>query len=81
MNPVDIRSYGGPTGFGSACNDVIKPVSPLRNFSHGGDHELMLIVACYIFDPVFPTSGLGHAMTEDGNPMMFGFSAFVQEPS
>jgi hypothetical protein len=41
----------------------------------------MLIVACYEFRPLFPTTGLGFAMNEDGLSTMYGFSGFVQEPS
>ena len=81
LNPIDIRTYSGPTGQPSDCNNTYPAISPSRNFSHGGAHQLMLIVACCEFRPLFPTTGLGFAMNEDGVSTMYGFSGFVQEPS
>jgi hypothetical protein len=82
MNPIDIRTYSGPTGQPSDCNNTYPPISPLRNFVHGGEHQMMLIVACYKFRPIFPTTGLGFSFDGvSGGSRMFGFSGFVQEPS
>ena len=82
MNPIDIRTYTGPTGQPSDCHNTYPPISPLRNFVHGGEHQMMLIVACYKFRPIFSTTGLGFAFDDvTGGSKMFGFSGFVQEPS
>ena len=81
MNPINPRSF---TGFdGSAdCADTSQPVTPSRSFVHGNEHELMLMRACYMFKPVFPTSGLGYAYTKDGSgrSKMVALTGFVQEP-
>lgn len=82
MNPIDVRTFNGNDG-PTDCVDVSEPLTPLLSFVHGGEHEMMLIRACYPFKPVFPTSGLGYALEKDGSgrAQMFAFSAFVQEPS
>jgi hypothetical protein len=82
MNPINIRTYTGPSGQPSDCTNTYPEISPLRNFVHGGEHELMLVVACYEFRPIFPTTGLGFAFSTDTDlSRMYGFSGFVQEPS
>jgi hypothetical protein len=82
LNPIDIDTYAGPSGQPSDCNNTYPPISPLRNFVHGGEHQLMLVVACYKFRPIFPTTGLGFAFDEvTGGSKMYSFSGFVQEPS
>ena len=81
MRPIDPRNF---TQLGNQldCIDVSKPVQPLREFRHGGDHDLMLLRACYMFKPVSPGSGLGYHYTKDGSGRvaMAATSAFVQEP-
>ncbi|MEM8578180.1 MAG: TadE family protein [Pseudomonadota bacterium] len=81
MNPVDPRAFSGFAG-PPDCNDVSKPVSPSRSFVHGTEHQLMLLRACFMFEPVFPSTGLGFHFTKDGSgrAMMTSTSAFVQEP-
>ena len=82
MQPVDARNFAGlPTN--ADCVDVSEPVVPLRSFVPGGDHQLMLLRACVKFDPVFPTTGLGHAFVKDGSgrAKMTSMAAFVQEPN
>jgi len=82
MNPVDPRQFSG-LAQGADCIDVSQPVTPLRTFIHGGDHQLMLMRVCYMFKPVFPTTGLGYHYTKDGSGRvrMVSMSAFVQEPA
>ena len=50
--------------------------------SLGLDNEMMLVRACYMFKPVFPSTGLGYAFTKDGSgrSKMVSLAAFVQEP-
>ena len=81
LKPVTIDTYGGPTGQPSDCNNTYPEISPLREFQHGGEHQMMLIVACYKFRPLFPTTGWGFAADDSGEANMFAFSGFVQEPS
>jgi hypothetical protein len=65
------------------CVDISKPVAPVRGFTLGRDHELMMLRACVKFQPVFPTTGLGYALEKDGSgkARMVATAAFVQEPS
>lgn len=82
MNPVNPRAFNGFAG-AADCIDTSLPVTPSRSFVNGIDHELMLLRACYMFDPVFPTTGLGYSFTKDGSGRvkMVSLSGFVQEPS
>lgn len=82
LHPVDPRNF---VGFDSPedCADISQPITPSRTFVHGSEHQLMLVQACYMFKPVFPTSGLGYALTKDGSgrSKMVSLSGFVQEPN
>lgn len=82
MMSVDVRNFQG-FGQDADCVDVSQPVTPLRQFVNGAEHELMMLRACYMFKPVFPTSGLGKEFVKDGSGRvkMVSYSAFVQEPS
>lgn len=82
LNPINPRAFSGFNG-SADCADVSQPVTPSRSFVHGSEHELMLVRACYMFKPVFPTSGLGYSLTKDGSgrSKMVSLSGFVQEPS
>ncbi len=83
MNPVDPRSFTELAN-DADCTDASLPVKPSRTFVLGGQNELMLLRACYKFDPIFPTAGLGYdfATNGDGAGMakMVSIAAFVQEP-
>lgn len=81
MTPVSPRTFTGFAGTAD-CTDRSQPVTPSRVFVHGSEHELMLLRACYKFDPIFPSTGLGYGFTKDGSGMarMISLSAFVQEP-
>ena len=82
MMPVDLREFSG-FGLQADCVDTSEPVTPVRQFVAGAEHQLMLLRACYRFNPVFPTTGLGREFVKDGSGRvkMVSFSAFVQEPS
>ncbi|WP_299689675.1 TadE/TadG family type IV pilus assembly protein [uncultured Tateyamaria sp.] len=82
MNPVDPRGFVAFEG-GADCVDTAQPLAPSRSFVHGAEHSLMILRACYLYDPVFPRIGMGEAMTKDGNEYypLIAVSVFVQEPS
>lgn len=82
MKTTSMRNFSG-FGGPADCVDISKPVTPLRQFVHGGEHQLMMLRACYMFKPVFPTTGLGKEFTTDGSGRvkMVSYSGFVQEPS
>ena len=79
---VDPRNYVAPDSTAD-CIDHSEPSNPLREFAHGTANEMMLLRACFVFSPIFPTAGLGYALEKDGagNAAMVASSAFVQEPS
>ncbi len=83
MNPIDLRNFAGFNGTAD-CTDASQPVKPNRSFVHGGQHQIMLIRACYKFRPVFASSGLGYEFAQNGDDAgmakMVSVSAFVQEP-
>ncbi|WP_259991886.1 TadE/TadG family type IV pilus assembly protein [Sulfitobacter sp. S190] len=64
------------------CIDTKLGVTPVRGWDLGREHELMMLRACYKFDPLFPTTGLGLAFAKDGSGevAMISLSVFVQEP-
>ena len=64
------------------CVDTSEPIEPVRGFALGQENQLMMLRSCIKFDPLFPTSGLGHAMETDGSGQarMVSSAAFVQEP-
>lgn len=81
MIRVDPRAFAALPAEGD-CIDHSEETVPVRSFAHGGENEMMLLRACYVFSPVIPTSGLGYYLEVDGagNAAMFATSAFVQEP-
>lgn len=63
----------------AGTNEVLNPV---REFSSGQSNELMIVRACILNDPVFPTSELALARSTDqnGKSALVAVSAFTQEP-
>ena len=82
MQPVDPRGFVAFAG-SADCVDTSQPLAPSRAFVHGQEHQLMILRACYLYDPVFPGIGMGKAMTENGNQYypLIAVSVFVQEPN
>lgn len=64
------------------CVDRGEEVTPNRTFQNGTDHELLVLRVCALFDPWFPTTGLGHKLSEGGTKpyALVSSSAFVMEP-
>lgn len=65
------------------CVDTSKPVEPVRGFTVGLEHQMMILRACVKFKPVFASTGLGYQMEKDGSgrARMTSLAAFVQEPN
>ncbi len=82
MSPVDPRGFVAFAG-SADCVDVSQPLLPSRSFVNGAEHQMMIMRACYLYDPVFPNIGMGKAMTKDGNRYypLVAVSVFVQEPN
>lgn len=81
MIPVNPRDFVGLPAMPD-CTNAPHPVNPVRGWSLGQQHELMLLRACYKFSPVFGSLGLGKLLGTDdaGLGTMVSMSAFVQEP-
>ncbi|MCJ7874680.1 pilus assembly protein [Marinovum sp. 2_MG-2023] len=81
MKVVDPRSFEAIPG-SADCRNADQEARPLRNFQAGAANELMLLRACLMFKPVFPTSGLAAELSKDneGYAALVATSAFVQEP-
>ena len=64
------------------CVNAADPINPASEFINGKENELMLIRVCALFDPIFPTSGLGFQLPKnsDGKYGVQASSAFVNEP-
>lgn len=64
------------------CIDTAEPFKPVRQFRNGQQNQIMMIRVCSLFDPIFPTTGLGYQIPrESGNLYaLVSTSAFVMEP-
>lgn len=85
MQPVDLRAYS-TLDAKPKCIENSEPVDPLvldQEFVFGGVNELMVLRACYMYEPIFPDEMMGRALQKDdyGKTAIVTMSAFVQEPS
>ena len=85
MKPVDMRAYASLSD-DVKCIENSEPVDPAvlkKDFVFGGVNELMVLRACYRYDPIFPDDMLGEALHKDeyGKPAIITMTAFVQEPT
>ena len=86
LRPVDMTTWG-PLGGDPRCVDVgwDNTIDPFDQTEYlvGGNNELMLVRVCALFQPLFPTTGLGLEMQYDGdgNYALVVTTAFVNEPS
>ncbi|SHJ59296.1 hypothetical protein SAMN04488012_11235 [Palleronia salina] len=65
------------------CRDRSEEIKPATHFNPAQQSELVLVRACVKARPIFPTAGLGAAMTKDANGdyAAIATSAFVNEPT
>ena len=83
MRPTDMRTFSTKLGGAADCINRAETVNPIRAFSNGQRSELMLLRACYVFNPIFPNIGFGFqaAKNEAGDIQLIATSAFVNEPT
>lgn len=81
MMPTTARTFSGLSASPDCTNAPIS-VTPVRGFTLGEQHELVLLRACYQFTPVVSAIGLGRLFADspNGKGTMIAMSAFVQEP-
>ncbi|MBQ1202680.1 MAG: pilus assembly protein [Loktanella sp.] len=65
-----------------ACIDRAEEIAPQTDIVAGGSNDLMILRACVITDPLFPTSrwGLQLPLDASGGYQLFTVSSFVNEP-
>lgn len=82
MRPIDPRAWSN-IPLEADCIDRDEANNPTRNFANGGENQLMVVRACALFDPIFPTTGLGAQLPRKsgGAYALVSSSAFVMEPT
>lgn len=84
MRPIDTTTWTG-LDQNTECVDRSKPINvqSATNFNSGTGDELMLVRVCGVYDPIWPTAGLGLKMQKDatGAYHLVATSAFVNEPT
>ena len=84
LTPISTADWAVPED-GITCvdrNDDIDPLINAAQIDSGERNEFMLMRACSVFDPMFPTYGLGpHLPTdESGGYRLIASTSFVNEP-
>lgn len=81
MRVIDRGTWTGFTRPPACINRVTK-IRPPIDFTQGGINEVVTIRACTVFDPIFPSTHFGLALTRDasGGYQIASTSAFVNEP-
>lgn len=79
--PVDTSTYAMPA-VGQPCVDIPNNIAPVTAFGNGVSNQLMLVRACYVVQPFFPTSGFGLELTKDSGGLLYmtAATAYVNEP-
>lgn len=80
--PVNATSWVMPAT-ATQCVDRDNDVNPVLDFEPGATNEMMLVRVCIIMDAMFPTMGIGQALSKDsgGGYALVAISAFVNEPT
>ncbi|MEG3661043.1 TadE/TadG family type IV pilus assembly protein [Celeribacter halophilus] len=82
LEPIDANDFEYPDSL-AECIDRSEDVVPSTTFNAGSENELMLVRACVLVDPFFPTSWLGAALEETPGSgyAMVATAGFVNEPN
>lgn len=81
MRPVDPADWE-PLGDDVECVRREEEIQPDVTFENGQQNNMMLLRVCAVFDPFYPTIGVGRSMPkeESGGYIVSASSAFVNEP-
>lgn len=81
LRRVNTTTWNFPRDTPSCVNRADNIVPPTQ-VTGGGSNDLMILRACLIIDPLFPTSrlGLGLPLDASGGYQLFSLSSFVNEP-
>jgi len=85
MAASDLRNY---TALPDAVDYVqhaageSKVLNPVREFTAGQSNRLLIVRACMLYDPVFPTSGLelDRTTNQNGKSALVAVSAYTHQP-
>lgn len=81
LQPVDTANWVLPAEPAS-CIDREEEIQPVTAFVPGAGNQLMLVRACTVVDPIFPTTryGLRLPLDASGGYQLRSASSFVNEP-
>lgn len=81
LRPVDTAGWQMPQT-PPACIDRAEEMAPVTDFVEGAGNQVMLVRACLVVDPFFPTTPLGLQLPLDasGGFQMVSLASFVNEP-
>jgi len=81
LAPIDTANWAMPPQ-PPACIDRVEEIEPVTVFVPGAGNQMMMVRACLVIDPLFPTTPLGLRLPLDasGGFQMTSASAFVNEP-
>lgn len=81
MQPVDPRAWSTIDAEADCVDREDADSLPATNFVPGAENQLMLLRACEVFDPFFPTTGLAaQIMGPKGVYALVSSTAYVIEP-
>ena len=82
MVSLDMRSWSAPPS-NADCVDISQEANPVRGFYRGGDQAMMLLRACFKYQPITPAGTLSSSLAQDGAgyTAIVATTAFVHEPS
>lgn len=65
-----------------ACIDRDEEITPVTTITAGGSNQMMIVRACMVVDPLFPTTpwALQLPLDTSGGFQLFATSSFVNEP-
>lgn len=81
LRPVDTATWALPPD-PAVCVDREDEMNPVTTFVAGAGNQLMLVRACTVIDPIFPTTPYGLQLPLDGSGgfQLRSASTFVNEP-
>jgi hypothetical protein len=69
----------------TSCIDRDAEINPLSDLSPGLENQMMIVRACAVFEPIFPTTGIGLQLPKvrqgSDDYGLVATSAFVNEPN
>lgn len=78
----DLRTWSGFNQTTDCIDREEEEAQPPRNFQPGQQNQLILLRACSLFDPFFPTTGLGSQLPRQsgGAYAIVAITSYVVEP-